>query len=233
MQHDPETAAIHVDFSPDNAQAEYAELLRSSQARLDALPASASAVDRARIQLDIATARTGLGEPDEAWGVARAAFDVFVDAESWQDAVEACEVLYKTEAPAAITALAHGVWLAVTYPVQPITTITMLHHIVDETPDNSDGGAVAAAVAHYIAGVRSRSDHEFESLSFLTNNVLAKVAERHGKVQNQEQLDFWLRKLELDDPAKFLPRLSRVLDIIVGDNWWIDRDALRQRLPVN
>jgi len=30
----------------------------------------------------------------------------------------------------------------------------------------------------------------------------------------------------------FLPRLGMVIDVIVQDNWWIDRDALRARLPV-
>ncbi|MGF1546677.1 MAG: hypothetical protein ACFCUG_05090 [Thiotrichales bacterium] len=231
---DPQSSGdIAVDFSPDDAQAEYAALLREAEQRLAGLPRDASAIDRARLHLDIATAKTGMAEVDTAWALARRALDTFIDAESWQDAVEACEVLYKTEQPAAVAALAHGVWLAVTYPIQPITTITMLFHVVEETPSNSDGGAVAAAVAHYIAGVRAATDGEFESLSFLTRNELAKVAERHSQVTTQAQLEFWLGKLELNDPAKFLPRLGRVLDLIVGDQWWFDRDALRQRLPVN
>ncbi|MGF1642063.1 MAG: hypothetical protein ACFCUJ_00355 [Thiotrichales bacterium] len=227
------TGDIAIDFSPDDAQAEYAALLREAEQRLTTLPTTASDVERARVHLDIATARTGMAEANAAWDLARQALDTFVAAEAWQDAVEACEVLYKTELPAAAAALAHGVWLAVTYPVQPITTITLLMHVVEETPPNSDGGAVAAAVAHYIAGVRAGSDAEFESLSFLTRNELAKVAARHSTVTTQEQLDFWVAKLELNDPAKFLPRLGRVLDLIVGEHWWFDRDALRQRLPVN
>jgi len=42
-----------------------------------------------------------------------------------------------------------------------------------------------------------------------------------------------VRKLELHDPQLFLPRLRNVVDVLVQDEWWFDRDALRERLPVN
>ena len=44
-------------------------------------------------------------------------------------------------------------------------------------------------------------------------------------------IDMWVERLELNQPDKFLPRLGMMLDIIVGDNWWIDREALRDVLP--
>jgi hypothetical protein len=34
-------------------------------------------------------------------------------------------------------------------------------------------------------------------------------------------------RMELRDPQVFLPRLAQVIDAIVGDNWWFDRDELR------
>lgn len=166
-----------------------------------------------------------------AWELAKEAFDLFVAEKLWQDAVEACEVLYQTGEPAAAVALAHGAWLGITYPIEPKTTLTMLNYIVDETPSNSDGAAVAAATAHYIVSVRA-SDEEFADLSFLSRNLVAKVAERHSEVTTQDALDIWMQKLELKDPAAFLPRMGRVLDIIIIDQWWIDREELRQELPV-
>jgi hypothetical protein len=33
--------------------------------------------------------------------------------------------------------------------------------------------------------------------------------------------------MELRDPQVFLPRLGLVIDAIVGDAWWFDRDELR------
>ena len=57
--------------------------------------------------------------------------------------------------PASLVALAHGVWLAVTYPIDPQLSINLLDHVIEETPKDSDGAAVAAAAAHYLAELRA------------------------------------------------------------------------------
>jgi len=109
----------------------------------------------------------------------------------------------------------------------------MLQHIVDETPADSDGGAVAAMAAHYIADLRTEGK-EHESLSFFTTQMLAGVAKRHRGIENdQEMMDMWIEMLGLNDAKELLARLAAMLDVIVGDNWWVDRDALRAKLPVN
>jgi hypothetical protein len=57
------------------------------------------------------------------------------------------------------------------------------------------------------------------------------VAARHDKVVDQQGLNDWMDRLELRDPAVFLPRLSQVVNTIVGASWWFDREALRNKLP--
>ena len=197
------------------------------------LHADADPLERAALEMKMANALLGLERPQEAWNEARAAFDTFVEHEKWPDAVEACDILYQTDQPASIRALGHGVWLAVTYPIDPEHSIVMLNYIVDETPADSDGAAVAAATAHYLVGLRA-DEEQHDSLSFLTTNLIARVAQRHSDVKSQEALDFWMEKLELRDPAVFLPRLGMVIDAIVGneDDWWFDREELRAKLPV-
>jgi hypothetical protein len=117
--------------------------------------------------------------------------------------------------------------LAVSFPVDPELTLAMLLHIVDETPNNSDGAALAAVTARYIIDMRA-DDENHESQGFLANNLIAMVAKRHSNVQDQTGLDKWLDRLELRDPQIFLPRLGQVIDVIVGDAWWFERDKLRQ-----
>ena len=134
--------------------------------------------------------------------------------------------------PAAVTALGNGLWLAITYPIDAEISLLMLNNLIEDTPDKSDGAAVAATVAHYIADLRL-VDEKRESVMFLTTNLISKVAERHSKVKDQGQLNFWMDKLELNDPAIFLPRMSQVIEALVEGNWWYDRDALRAELPVN
>ena len=45
-------------------------------------------------------------------------------------------------------------------------------------------------------------------LLFFTNQILGQVARKHSQVEEQEIFDFWVERMELDDPGKFLPRQS-------------------------
>lgn len=206
--------------------------LSTYQQQLANLPATAGATERAAIQLDIAETHLALEEKETAWNVAREALTDFLENEQWQEAVEAYNVMFQAEQPASLSALAQGVWLAVTFPISANTTVAMLQHIVDETPNDSDGAAIAAIMAHYIADIRS-SDEEHHSLTFLTQNILGKVAKRHSNINTQAELDAWIQKLELNKPDVFIPRLGAILDIMAEDHWWYDRDALRQKIPDN
>jgi hypothetical protein len=205
--------------------------LKEQQRQLAALPADADPPARARLQLDIAETLLGLQQREPSWTQARATFDPFVAAGAWQDAVEACDVLFQCDQPESLAALGNGVWLAVTFPVPAALTVAMLQHIVDETPDESDGGAVAAMTAHYIADLRTEGE-EHDSLTFFTNQMVAGVAKRHRGIENDpEMIRMWTEILGLNDVPELLSRLALMLDAIVGDHWWIDRDALRAQLP--
>ena len=206
--------------------AEQLDHLESLQQQFGADP-----LTQARAQLDIAETMAGLERGEEAWSLARGAFDLFLKEERWQDAVEACDILYQCDQPASIQALGMGVWLAVTYPIAMQTSYVMLEHIVDETPDKADGGAVAAMIAHYIADIRAEDDEKRANMQFLTINLLGRVAKRHSDVTDQAGLDFWIEKLELNNQEKLFARFSLIINAIVEDNWWFDRDELRSKIP--
>jgi hypothetical protein len=209
--------------------------LKGKLGELDALMHSSELADASpllhmRLQLDIAETLNALERKKDAWTLARAAFDIAMQQESWQDAVEACNVLFQSEQPDSIAALGMGIWLSVTFPVDPELTLAMLIHIVDETPNNSDGAALAAVVGRYVIDLRA-DDTQHESQSFLADNLIAVVAKRHSNVQDQAGLNKWLDRLELRKPEVFLPRMGQVIEAIVGDKWWFDRDVLRSKLP--
>lgn len=211
---------------------EIQEALLAARKHLKATREDARPVDRARALLDVAEPLVGLGQGAEAWINAREAFSVFVDYEHWQDAVEAAEILYQCEQPDSIAALGQGIWLAVTYPVKAQSTVTLLNAIIDETPDDSEGAAVAAMAAHYIAGMRTEGE-EKTNLTFLTTQMIARVAKRHRGIEDQETLDVWIDMLKLNDVPELFKKLATIIDVLVGDKWWFDRDALRAKLPVN
>lgn len=220
--------AITMLDNSQNAQ----QLLEQKQAELAQLDRQQAPLPWAKTLLDVAEALLALEQKDQAWQAARECFDIFLQHEAWQEAVEACNVMYQTEQESSISALGQGIWLAITYPIEADTTVTMLHNVVEDTPKDADGAAVAAATAHYIAHLRTTGQKQ-ESLGFLTTHVLGEVAKRHSGVDNQEAFDMWLARLELDKPEALLPRMAQIVDIMVGDSWWFDRDELRARLPVN
>jgi hypothetical protein len=187
-------------------------------------------VKRALTSLEIAGLQLDLDDKESAWEHARPLVTVFIDLDRFEDAAMAAQYVYLCDRDDAISAIGQAAWLAVTYPVDPHLTANILDHIVDETPDDSDGAAVAAATAHYVADLRCTAENS-EAVRLFTGSMLARVAKRHSNIESQEKFEHWVRLLELDEPEKFLVRLRNVIDVMVQDDWWFDREALSAALP--
>lgn len=204
--------------------------LAKAQQELIELPAGYQPVQKAEIQNRIGEILIDLNLKEDAYDSAREAFDAFIAAKQWDAAVQSCNIMFLADQPYSLAALGQGVWLAVTFPIDAELTVAMLQHIIDETPADSDGAAVAAVTASYVVDLRADGKQR-DNLLLFTNHMLGTVARRHGEVEKQEQFDYWLEKMELKDPAKFLPRLRNVVDVLVQEDWWIDRDAIWASLP--
>jgi hypothetical protein len=225
----PDTAAESL--TPGREAAEEAALeshLEALQESLRELGTGTDPKTHADVELQIARTLVELHRGAEAWAIGRGIFDTFIQAEDWESAADTCDVLFQAEQPQSLCALGQGIWLAVTYPVDPELSVEMLHHVVDETPDDADGAAVAATTALFLADLRTQGEQR-ESLMFFASQVLGQVARRHSEVESQEAFDLWMERLELKEPDKFLVRLRNVVDVLVQDDWWFDREALQAR----
>ncbi|MBU0498671.1 MAG: hypothetical protein KJ558_12480 [Gammaproteobacteria bacterium] len=226
---------------PDSAAGSVAALKAREQAelagRLAELKAGEALLDRtdpaqvANHRLEKARTLMGLERGDEAWPLGRAALDTFLDREVWEEAADCCDVLFRCNQPASLAALGQGIWLAVTFPMDPELGVHLLTHLVDETPDKADGAAVAAVTALFLVDHRVSDPGLHEKLHFFTSQILGQVARRHSGVENQQQFDLWMERLELNEPDRFLPRLRNVIDVLVQDDWWFDRALIQSRLP--
>ncbi len=172
-----------------------------------------------------------LDRKPEAWTLAHEILPLALTAQLWLQAVEACDIIYQAEQADAVAAIGHGIWLGVTFPIDPELTVAMLEHLITESPDRSDGAAVAAAVANYVVDLRVEDPQQRNQLKFYTTQMLGDVARRHSQVDDPAIFEFWVEKLELNDPAKFFPRLAQVIDALIEDQWWFDREALRALIP--
>lgn len=204
--------------------------LAELQQQIDALPSGAPVDERLHLTLDRGYAMLEANLFEHAWRIARQVLDEAVAGQLWLRAVEACDIMFQAEQPESVQALAHGIWLGVTFPIDPELSVAMLQHLVDESPDRSDGAAVAAATAGYLVELRAQGRQK-EELQFFTRQMMGQVARTHSQVKEQELFEFWVEQLQLNDPDKFLPRLSRVLDLLTDGNWWFDRDRIREQIP--
>jgi hypothetical protein len=233
----------YIKEDPSVGNADSSEDARESTAMLERLVATlrgeiaelspnAERLRRADLVLQLGRALVRLEKFREAWAMARDAFELYLAEQAFEGAAQACDILFLCDQPASLAALGQGIWLAVTYPVDPELSVALLQHVVDETPPDADGAAVAAVTAYYLVDLRAREPQR-EHLLLYTNQLLATVARRHSDVDGQQNFDRWIDAMELNDPARFLPRLRNVVDVLVQDDWWFDREALQAALPVN
>lgn len=192
----------------------------------------AEPIKLAELKLQMARTLVGLGRGADAWPLGREALATFIGDQQFESAADCCDVLFLAEQPQSLCALGQGIWLAVTYPIDPELSVELLSHVVDETPDDADGAAVAATTALFLADVRGDGVQR-DNLTFFASQMLADVARRHSGVDSQQAFDLWRDRLELREPEKFLVRLRNVVDVLVQDDWWFDREALHAKLPVN
>jgi hypothetical protein len=213
-----------------DARAFFENELLQHQQHLKELGANADALDVANIQLEIARAQMGLGDKTSCWQTAQPLLDIFIQNAAFQSAVETCELMYLAEHTDSIRALGHGCWLAVTYPVDAALSVDMLSYIIDETPDDSDGAAVASVAAMYLVELRMQGKDK-DNLIFLAKQLVALVAKRHRGIEDEESIEIWIEMLELNNLDELFTRLGKVIDAIVGAEWWFERDDLRAKLP--
>ena len=207
-------------------------LVENLRGQLAELSAGAETLRRADLLLQLGRALVRLEKNAESWAAAREAFDLYMAEQAWEGAAQCCDILFLSDQPQSLAALGHGIWLAVTYPVDPELSVALLQRVVEETPPDADGAAVAAVTAYYLVDMRAREPQR-DHLLLYANQVLATVARRHSGVDGQQAFDKWIEDMELNDPALFLPRLRNVVDVLVQDDWWFDREALQAALPVD
>jgi len=207
-------------------------LVADLRRQLDVLSPGAEPLRRADLALQLGRALVRLEQNPEASRMARLAFELYLAEQAWEGAAQACDILFLADQSDSLAALGQGIWLAVTYPVDPELSLALLQHVVEETPPDADGAAVAAVTAVYLVDLRAR-DPQREHLLLYANQMLATVARRHSGVDGQQAFDKWIGDMELNDPSRFLPRLRNVVDVLVQDDWWFDREALQAALPAD
>ena len=187
-------------FTPNELQDTAAESLRKDlgqQAELEGrvvelkealakLPEGAAPSERAGLQLEMARALQVLERGDEAWPLAMTAFGIFSEMQDWERAADACDVAYQSDHADSLIALGHGIWISVTFPIDPEISVYLLSHVVDDgfiqtqscpglRGDMCGIGAGLAKAAFLGAvgqGIGNQNDCAFHGIRFGTRQVM-------------------------------------------------------------
>lgn len=221
-----------LDKTPDADRKTKLQALLDEFALIPAVPdpRNKESLRRAQVALEIAGLQLDFDDKMAAWEYAQPTIEVFIANGAIEDAALACQYTYLADQQDALAAIGQAAWLSVTFPVDPHLTANILAHIIDETPDDSDGAAVAAAAADYVVDIRSDGAGR-ETLRQFTGANLARVAKRHGNVQSETEFGLWIERLELDIPEKLFVRLRNIIDVLVQTDWWFDRAELQKLIP--
>ena len=185
--------------------------------------------ERLDAQLELAQVLLDLNELAVSFEISRQVLDRCLSAARYGDAVSACRIMYLSEQPQAISALGHGLWLALAFPIDPEQSWQMFRHLVEEIPPQSDGAAVVAMLAYFLMEKRAAGSNR-DRLIFLARQQVAKVAKNLRGITGEEEIEIWAGIHDLDNVDMLLERMARMLDAIVQD-WWFDREALRASFP--
>ena len=103
--------------------------------------------------------------------------------------------------------------VGVTFPIDPDLSVAMLQHLIDESPDRSDGAAVAAATAGYLVELRAQGKQK-EELQFFTRQMLGQVAGITARWKNRRySISGWSAWVERSRKISAAPQSgSRYLD---------------------
>ena len=106
-------------------------LVADLREQLAGLSPGAGSLRRADLLLQLGRALVRLEMRPEAWAMAREAVDLYLADQAWEGAAQACDILFLSDQPESLAALGQGIWLAVTYPIDPELSVALLQHVVD------------------------------------------------------------------------------------------------------
>ncbi len=124
-------------------------------------------------------------------------------------------------------ALAQRVWVALKSDAPAVDVVLALFHLLNTlTPRHEIAGSIAT-LAHLMAKHRT-PDHPDRDLALgQAQQMMALVCDQ-AKVVGQEAFKIWVTNNRLDDPDHYIPIVMAGLEMMVGDDWWIDKEALQR-----
>lgn len=168
--------------------------------------------------------------PAEEWELNKAAIRHHGRAGNWAEALKLLKAMsVKHRNKEMYMALAQRCWVALKSDAPGAEVVLALFHLLSTlTPRHEIAGPIAA-LAHLMAKHRT-PDHPDRDLALGQAQQMLSLVCDQSKVVGEEAFAIWVKHNRLDDPDHYVPIVMAGLEMMVGDNWWFDRQALQADL---
>ncbi|MBF0369746.1 MAG: hypothetical protein HQL52_09845 [Magnetococcales bacterium] len=124
-------------------------------------------------------------------------------------------------------ALAQRVWVGLKTQAPVTEPVIALFHLLNTLGPKHELAGPIAALAHLVAKHRT-PDHPDRALAQGQAQQMFDLVCKTAGVENKPAFDKWVKLNKLDDPDHYIPLVMTGLEHMVGDDWWIDREALQK-----
>ncbi|MBF0296330.1 MAG: hypothetical protein HQL96_14165 [Magnetococcales bacterium] len=168
--------------------------------------------------------------PVEEWNEDRKSLDQLSRAGEWSEALKILKRLStKHKNHQIYSALAQRIWVALKTDAPAIEVVQGLFHLLNTLGPRHELAPDICALAHLIAKHRT-PDHPDRDLAIGQAQQMFSVVCDTLKVIGDEAFRIWVTANRLDQPDFYTAKVLKGLEIMVGDEWWIDREALQRGL---
>ncbi|MEO5345399.1 MAG: hypothetical protein H7834_03350 [Magnetococcus sp. YQC-9] len=168
--------------------------------------------------------------PAEEWNEDRIALDQLSREGNWVDVLAILRRLStKHKNKEIYKALAQRVWVGLKTDAPAIEVVQSLFHLLNTLGPRHDLAPSICALAHLLAKHRT-PDHADHDLAIGQSQQMFSLVCDAYNIIGEEPFQIWVQAKGLDDPDSYIPSILKGLEIMVGDEWWIDRDKLQNEL---
>lgn len=166
--------------------------------------------------------------PAQEWQLNKAAVLRFSRNGQWKEVLDLLTQLSKKQKSHEIySALAQRVWVALKTNAPVTDVVLALYHLLNTLGPRHEIAGPVAALAHLMAKHRT-PDHPDRALAQGQSQQMFSLVMDALNIVGDEAFAKWVAQNHLDDPNHYVPIVLNCLEIMVGDAWWFDRDALQR-----
>lgn len=173
---------------------------------------------------------TSVLSPAEEWNEDRKALDQLSRDGNWTEALKILKRLSTKHKNTEIyKALAQRIWVGLKTQTPAIEVVQSLFHLLNTLGARHEIAPAICALAHLIAKHRT-PQHEDRDLAIGQSQQMFSIVCDSLNIVGDEAFKIWVTANRMDQPDYYVPIVLHGLDIMVGDDWWIDKEGLQKEL---